>query len=618
MKNKANTVKTKSLKALLAACCLLPAFSTPVYATNPQMGRLSSSRIPAVKSQEETDGFTITLTSGSAGSLEGRSFSIYRIFTATTGENGAIAYAFDPATQEAVKTLIANKTEKGSETITAQSAAHYISQLTSHTGSDHQESDTSDFRSFCQELRDALGESASCQTVMIQSTDLEDGNFKIENLPKGYYLMDEVTASEGEKENYSSSLCLASTITEDQTITLKGVYPTLEKKIKEDDLEENEGWNDIGDYEIGQTIPYRYEVTIPPIAAYSTYQLIFHDVMDAALDFDPESVQVQIKGAGENSATYTLKKTEGSNPEYAVKTGDQAGNGNTFSIEIADIKAILDKEFSSPEETPNVYGQKVVITYSGSLNADAAVRTGRPGFENKARLEYSNNPDSNGTGQTGFTPWDSVVCFTYQLDGNKLNDRGTSLGGAHFRLYRDEELHNEVKLKKIATGYSVFNPEKEDETTAEDIITENDGKISIFGLDQGTYYLQETQAPDGYHPPLSPVTLTITPTFPDDRNTYQSGLGAGETILSALSGTSFYTEYLNGDSKEVKNSSLSTEAASGRVNFEVVNRPGEKLPLTGANTALVCLAGGSVIVLAAGALHLLGSGSRKPRDGKRK
>ena len=39
--------------------------------------------------------------------------------------------------------------------------------------------------------------------------------------------------------------------------------------------------------------------------------------------------------------------------------------------------------------------------------------------ENDVRLEFSNNPDSNGEGSTGYTPWDTVVCFTYKLNGLK-------------------------------------------------------------------------------------------------------------------------------------------------------------------------------------------------------
>ena len=41
--------------------------------------------------------------------------------------------------------------------------------------------------------------------------------------------------------------------------------------------------------------------------------------------------------------------------------------------------------------------------------------------------------DSNNGGSTGFTPWDTVVCFTYRVDITKTNDHDKVLQGAHFR-----------------------------------------------------------------------------------------------------------------------------------------------------------------------------------------
>ena len=75
-----------------------------------------------------------------------------------------------------------------------------------------------------------------------------------------------------------------------------------------------------------------------------------------------------------------------------------------------------------------------------------------PGFENDVRLEFSNDPDSNGDGSTGYTPWDTVVCFTYRLDLVKVNDHDRTLAGAKFRLYSDEACKNEVYVKQAQTA----------------------------------------------------------------------------------------------------------------------------------------------------------------------
>lgn len=71
-----------------------------------------------------------------------------------------------------------------------------------------------------------------------------------------------------------------------------------DQKIQEDDLPQNipdkNGWNDIGDYEIGQTVPYKYESNIPNMNGYKTYYYAWHDKMDKALTFQPESVKITI------------------------------------------------------------------------------------------------------------------------------------------------------------------------------------------------------------------------------------------------------------------------------------------------------------------------------------
>lgn len=50
------------------------------------------------------------------------------------------------------------------------------------------------------------------------------------------------------------------------------------------------------------------------------------------------------------------------------------------------------------------------------------------GFENKVRLNFSNDPQTNSKGQT---PWDSVVCYTYQVRGLKTNEKDVKLEGLH-------------------------------------------------------------------------------------------------------------------------------------------------------------------------------------------
>ena len=87
--------------------------------------------------------------------------------------------------------------------------------------------------------------------------------------------------------------------------------------------------------------------------------------------------------------------------------------------------------------------------------------TVRPGFENDVRLEFSNDADSNGKGETVVTPCDTVVCFTFEVDGLLTNTHSKVLQDAKFRIYSDKESKIEVYVKKNPNqgqvGFVVIN-----------------------------------------------------------------------------------------------------------------------------------------------------------------
>lgn len=547
---------------------------------------------------------SITITPNAGQSLVGKKFQVYKLFDAENAvDNESINYTWNNDYKTALQTVVGKKINKSASSVTEYDVIDYIQTLNTNKVEGAQadqklESRYSNYRHFVEALRDELvKEGLSPNTVNVTAVNAVDGSVKFSGLGYGYYLTDEVTAVQD--THSAASLILTNTANPNAQVNIKSDYPTLIKKINEDD--NNVGWNDIGDYEIGQTVPYYHDTYVPDMNGYQTYKMIFHDKMDNALTFNKDSVSITISS---NKKSYTLKSNE-------FKVVENSGE-DTFYAEIPDLKAIVDKQF--PEgmnnNNENTYGQSVRLNYNATLNDNAATRTGRAGFENSVRLEFSNNPDSDAVGSTGTTPWDTVVCFTYKINGLKINDHNKLLKNAKFRLYSDENCTNEVYVKETADGYVVMNRDSlggTDHTggtrpsNAVEMASDAKGVFTILGLDQGTYYLKETDSPAGYRELLDPIVITIKPTFTDERNNYNAGEGATEKTLQKLEATAHVKEFLNGAYKE-SDTDLKTDVTDGSANITVVNYVGTKLPITGSNLTMICLGAGTITVVGALAL----------------
>ncbi|WP_301185440.1 SpaA isopeptide-forming pilin-related protein [Faecalibaculum rodentium] len=519
------------MAAMLAMTPLIPAAAcAPAYAMDTAVlsaaGTVQAGGGPA----------SIVLKPSSASqTLQGRRFTLYRLFEAEPAAGGeSVVYRFDPKTEAAVKQAVAAGLGIQAGVVGEQQAVDYVASL---SGQD------SALRQFLSTVQDHL-QPAQGESFRVDST-AADGSFTIAGLDYGWYMADE-EGTDISGSHAAASLLMVSTAAPSVQIKVKSDYPQLIKQIEEDDG--TAGWNDIGDYQYGQAIPYRFETTLPDVTGYETYLMRFHDRMDPALDFDPSSVAVTMDKDGKQ---YRL-----SPQEFTIT--DTPTADETFSVTIPDIKAIADREFGS-------YGQRVELTYSGVFNEGILDRQdqGKQGFENTVRLEFSNDPDSS---QTGFTPWDTVVCYTYRLNAVKHNENDVKLAGAKFRLYLDKDCQTELGFAKHG---DVYLPAAD----AQDIVTDDEGSFRLDGLDQGTYWLREVQAPAGYHKLKDPIEITITPGFVDDRHAYVAG-GQGLTDLTATAG----------------GQDLETDPIQTSANLSVLNRTGSVLPSTGSGMTIVLFA----------------------------
>lgn len=552
------------------------------------------------------DGPAVILVKGKKEQkLQGKSYQLYQLLYAENAQHGeSINYTINPLYEHALKKVVAKELSKKGQTVTEKELTEYqvidyIKSLDHSTiegiGENNVQGYCSEFRFFVEKIRNQIFD-AKLPAQEIRATSIKaDDSFEIKGLKYGYYLLDEITSVEG--LDTAASLCMVGTASPKSIVHVKSDYPSVIKKIKEDDkfssptITDKEGWNDIGDYEIGQDIWYKFVSQLPNINGYEHYYYAWHDKMDSMLTLNKDSIQIVIQGKDQNNndKNYTLLQEE-------MVVDSTPDTGDSFCVSVSDIKKIVDREFplkNQKNEYP--YGQKVIVIFSARMNDTVVESTGIKAMENDVRLEFSNDPDCANSDSTGFTPWDTVVCYTYALDIKKMNDKNQFLEGATFRLYSDLECTHEVYVKKGNRGYIVINSDSTGGKKPEDAIemkSDAQGALLITGIDSGVYYLKEMKAPSGYRPLKEPIEIKVKAIFTEDRDSYVKGDGKSGKTLKKLEAHAKITSFYNGTVKE-ENQELKTDHSLGKVNLTVLNQIGKELPVTGNSATLLMVLLGS-------------------------
>ncbi len=331
-------------------------------------------------------------------------------------------------------------------------------------------------------LADVAASVAGCLKDV--KTEIAAGAASVE-LAAGYWLLVDVTApGVGDAKN---AALLQVTNDGDITIATKANAPTVDKTVNDNDVN------------IGDTVEFTLTATMPSmLEGYDTYKVIFHDTMSAGLTFK-ELVSVTVDGGSDVKSSFVLDPVV---PSANATTGE-----TEFTVSCENVLATA---------VGATAGSKIVVTYTAVVDQDAVI--GTEGNPNKVHLEYSNDPNWNGTDNepTGKTPEDEVKVYTWQIPVFKYinGENGPEgLAGAGFTLYKDEACTEgkEVKLSpaKDEEGQTIANVYKVDpQGTVTEIKTDNTGRFEIEGLEKGTYYLKETTTPAGYNT-CGNVTVTI-------------------------------------------------------------------------------------------------------------
>ena len=421
-----------------------------------------------------------------------------------------------------------------------------------------------------------------------QTNTMADGNYIIQGLPAGYYLVKDQDGSlQGEADTATDYIVqvLGNVAMEPKDSDI----PTLEKKVYDEEFAVNdeaktygEGYNDVADWNIGDRVPFKLIGSIPDMDAYDTYQYIFHDTISAGLRLDMASFDVYV-AQEKNQDPVALGWAEIPAANYELT---ETADGFTLAID-------------NLKEFPYVNGEGrkyILVFYDAVLNEDAVI--GLDGNPNTAYLEFSNDPNGDGTGQTED---DKVIVFTYELDGTKVDgeDETTKLEGAQFVLLNGAKSEAAVVVGGKVTEWIKFGTqadgtELEIPTTYEGwtalaqqhtgliLTSAADGTFKIAGLDDGTYFLREIQAPNGYNLLEDDVQLVITG---------QEWDGDPATALRGLNMTFNVV-----DAEEVP-TEVEGVLVGGTVGITVENNQGATLPETGGmGTTLFYIIGGLLVV----------------------
>ncbi len=140
----------------------------------------------------------------------------------------------------------------------------------------------------------------------------------------------------------------------------------------------------------------------------------------------------------------------------------------------------------------------VEITYKAKVDADAVHDN-----KNTVKMTYTVG-DSATEEKTDISDSETdTYVYGFNVDKYDANKQTTKLAGAEFELYTAATGGEKISVAKVGNVYQVSN------TGTDTITTGDDGAARIFGLAEGTYYLEETKAPSGYNKLTARQEVTV-------------------------------------------------------------------------------------------------------------
>lgn len=331
---------------------------------------------------------------------------------------------------------------------------------------------------------------------------------------------------------------------------------------------------------LGEALEYKITSKVPTLTDYSNLtEFVFTDtlvrqVVDSnsfALGIDGVSVSKDSQDKNSfkigNTVVATLALGNYGNVEYPEESGKMVP-GQKFTLTFD--TSVLEK----------YQGKGITLTYQASLTKDAVNVN-----DNHVSLDYTNGPDkSKLTADT--------KVYTYGIEVQKtFSDQRETDNTVTFQL-RTAKNNEETAISMVGSAgvYHVkANGEATEATETTDLKLALDGKLTITGLDEGTYWLVETAAPTGFTV-AKPIQIVLakdseSPSVLGKDNSTAKYNGEGDSLITGI------------DSQ--------TNTQISLAQLTVLNQKGFSLPSTGGAGTWMLTIGGILLIAAAGGLYVI-------------
>lgn len=333
---------------------------------------------------------------------------------------------------------------------------------------------------FAQANRDTV---TPTKTVRAEATSkTETTKVVFNDLELGYYVV----------ESTSGTACAITTTDPDATIKDKHDNPSVNKIIEHGGVvKDNHKMNSVN---LGETVYFETTINVKPGAK----NYVLHDTMDSNLEnFFVYEVYCNLpnsKNQNTSLATTGAENEKMVNVRPGAFNSEKPTDGCTFELSFTNLFYTTYRQQIDRGELTKIY-----VKYYATVGNKAPINTA---MKNTTYLTYGENNLETDKSET--------ETYTYGIPVFKYTGTNTPLADAKFILSKVENATEADAIKLTSNGafyrYTIDQTNGGGNTT---LVSPTEGRFEIQGLEAGTYYLKETEAPKGYNKIQKSIKIEI-------------------------------------------------------------------------------------------------------------